>query len=156
MTHAFTYNSLPLKVVFGRPAAHVLPEVVQELGYKRLLVLSTPEQRAQAEEFVAILGELSVGICDLATMHVPVEKVAAAAEQAKLLRADSTLAIGGGSTIGLAKALSLKLGLPSIAIPTTYAGSEMTPVWGLTENGRKTTGKDPAVQPKAVIYDPEL
>ncbi|SUD31462.1 maleylacetate reductase [Pseudomonas fluorescens] len=156
MNHSFIYNSLPFKVVFGRPAADVLPEVVQELGYKRVLVLCTPEQRVQAEAFAKVLGAFGVGICDLATMHVPVEKVADAAEQAKLLRADCTLAIGGGSTIGLAKALSLKMALPSIAIPTTYAGSEMTPVWGLTENGRKTTGKDPAVQPKAVIYDPEL
>src|SRR3546814_468493 len=89
-------------------------------------------------------------------MHVPVSVVDEAASMASRLGADCTVAIGGGSTIGLAKGLSLRLDLPSLVVPTTYAGSEVTPVWGLTENGVKTTGRDRKVLPKIVIYDPDL
>jgi maleylacetate reductase len=79
-----------------------------------------------------------------------------AAQIADELRADGCVAAGGGSTIGLAKALALRAGLPYLALPTTYAGSEMTRIWGLTDNARKQTGRDPAVLPQAVIYDPDL
>src|SRR3546814_15810291 len=89
-------------------------------------------------------------------MHVPVSVVDEAASMASRLGADCTVAIGGGSTIGLAKGLSLRLDLPSLVVPTTYAGSEVAPVWGLTENGVKTTGRDRKVLPKIVIYDPDL
>ena len=70
--------------------------------------------------------------------------------------ADCCVAIGGGSTTGLAKAIALVSTLPILAIPTTYAGSEMTPIWGITENGVKKTGRDPRVLPKTVLYDPAL
>jgi maleylacetate reductase len=89
-------------------------------------------------------------------MHVPVETAREAREFAQRVGADCAIAIGGGSTIGLAKAIALDSGLPIIAIPTTYSGSEMTPVYGLTENGLKKTGRDVRVLPKTVIYDPEL
>src|SRR3546814_3459180 len=81
----------------------------------------------------------AVGTFTGAAMHVPVSVVDEAASMASRLGADCTVAIGGGSTIGLAKGLSLRLDLPSLVVPTTYAGSEVTPVWGLTENGVKTT-----------------
>jgi maleylacetate reductase len=89
-------------------------------------------------------------------MHVPIETARAARAAAKRLNADCCVAIGGGSTTGLAKAIALESGLPIVAIPTTFAGSEMTPIWGLTEDGIKTTGRDARVLPKTVIYDPEL
>ncbi|MNG14502.1 Maleylacetate reductase [compost metagenome] len=89
-------------------------------------------------------------------MHVPIETAREAREIARELGADCAVAIGGGSTTGLGKAIALESGLPILAIPTTYAGSEMTPVYGLTENGIKKTGKDPRVLPRTVIYDPEL
>src|ERR1700689_1870045 len=89
-------------------------------------------------------------------MHVPIESAREAREAAKQLNADCCVAIGGGSTIGLGKAIALESGLPIVAIPTTYAGSEMTPIYGLTEDGIKKTGRDRKVLPKAVIYDPEL
>src|SRR3546814_12766823 len=79
-------------------------------------------------------------------MHVPVATVDAAAAVARELDADCTVAIGGGSTVGLAKALSLRLDLPSLVVPTTYAGSEVTPIWGLTEDGIKTTGRDKQIR----------
>ena len=89
-------------------------------------------------------------------MHVPLEVAQSAREEASRLHADCCVAIGGGSTTGLAKAIALTSGLPIIAIPTSYAGSEMTPIWGLTEGGVKKTGRDLRVLPKTVLYDPTL
>ena len=89
-------------------------------------------------------------------MHVPIEIAQAARGRPRALGADCCVAIGGGSTTGLAKAIALVSDLPILAIPTTYAGSEMTPIWGMTENGVKKTGRDPRVLPKTVLYDPAL
>lgn len=89
-------------------------------------------------------------------MHVPIENARRACEHAKAVDADCAVAIGGGSTIGLGKAIALESSLPIIAIPTTYAGSEMTPIYGITEDGLKRTGRDARVLPKTVLYDPEL
>jgi alcohol dehydrogenase class IV len=88
--------------------------------------------------------------------HVPIEVAQAARTAAASASADAVLSVGGGSTTGTAKAIALSSGLPVAAIPTTYAGSEVTPVWGLTDGGRKTTGIDLRVLPRIVIYDPEL
>jgi len=118
--------------------------------------LSTPEQRADAEDVARRLGDLSAGVYDQAVMHVPIETARAAREEARRLNADCCVAIGGGSTIGLGKAIALESSLPILAIPTTYAGSEMTPIYGLTEAGIKKTGRDRRVLPKTVIYDPVL
>jgi maleylacetate reductase len=133
-----------------------LPEEIDKLGVTRTLVLCTPEQRAMGAEISALLGARSVGVFDGAVMHVPVEIAKAAREAAQRLGADGTVAIGGGSTTGLAKAIALTSELPILAIPTTYAGSEMTPIWGLTEGGVKKTGRDVRVLPKTVIYDAAL
>jgi len=119
-------------------------------------VLSTPEQRAGAERVVQLLGDRAAGIFDRAVMHVPIETAREAREVARQLGADCAVAIGGGSTTGLGKAIALDSGLPILAIPTTYAGSEMTPIYGITEAGLKKTGRDLKVLPKSVLYDPEL
>jgi len=130
-------------------------EVVQ-LGATRALVLCTREQRESAEQVAAILGSRAAGIFADATMHVPIECARAAREEATRLGADCAISIGGGSTTGLAKAIALESSLPIISIPTTYAGSEMTSIYGLTEGGVKRTGRDPRVLPRVVIYDPTL
>jgi alcohol dehydrogenase class IV len=103
-----------------------------------------------------LLGERAAGVFDRAVMHVPMETAREAREVATRLRADCAVAVGGGSTTGLGKAIALESGLPIIAIPTTYAGSEMTPIYGITETGLKKTGRDMRVLPRTVIYDPEL
>ncbi len=156
MTLSFTYSALPGRVVFGVGSLDKLPEEVRRLGIKRALVLATPPQKEQAEDIAKRLGDLSVGVYDKAVMHVPVETAKAAREEVKRLGVDGTIAVGGGSTTGLAKAIALELGTPIVAVPTTYAGSEMTPIWGMTENGIKTTGRDQKVLPRTVIYDPSL
>lgn len=152
----FTYEALPMRVVFGTGSLRRLPQEVERLSLRRLLVLSTPGQRALAEHAAGLLGDACVALFTGARTHVPVEVAEAARTAAHDADADGCLAIGGGSTIGLGKAIALSSGLPVISVPTTYAGSEMTTVWGLTEDGRKRTGRDRAVLPRSVLYDPEL
>ena len=153
---AFVYHTPATRVIFGAGSLARLPEEVERLGAQRALVLSTPGQRASAERVAALLGPRAAGIFDRAAMHVPIESAREAREMARALGADCAVAIGGGSTTGLGKAIALDSGLPIVAVPTTYAGSEMTPVYGLTEGGVKKTGRDDRVRPRSVIYDPEL
>jgi alcohol dehydrogenase class IV len=152
----FVYNAQAARVVFGAGALSQLPQEIEKLGARRALVLSTPEQAADAERLAAQLGDHAAGVFARAVMHVPIETAREAREIARQVQADCAVAIGGGSTTGLGKAIALDSGLPILAIPTTYAGSEMTPIYGLTEGGLKRTGKDPRVLPRTVIYDPTL
>jgi alcohol dehydrogenase class IV len=152
----FVYQSQPSRVVFGLGALDRLGEEIERLGAKRALVLSTPEQRASAEDIAARLGARAAGVYDKAVMHVPIETAEAARAVAKQLDADCCVAVGGGSTIGLGKAIALTSSLPILAIPTTFAGSEMTPIYGITAEGQKKTGRDGRVLPKTVLYDPTL
>jgi maleylacetate reductase len=153
---SFVYQILPSRVIFGAGCLDQLPAEIERLGASRALVLSTPEQRQSGLDMVERLGSRAAGLFDRAVMHVPIETAEAAREEARRLGADCCLAVGGGSTTGLAKAIALVSKLPILAVPTTYAGSEMTPIWGLTEGGRKTTGRDARVLPKTVLYDPSL
>ncbi|MET3497349.1 maleylacetate reductase [Variovorax boronicumulans] len=153
---SFVYNSAPQRVVFGAGSLQHLAREIDALGVHRALVLCTPEQRPQAERIADMLGAHATGVFDRAVMHVPIETAREAREVATRLGADCAVAIGGGSTTGLGKAIALDSGLPILAIPTTYAGSEMTPIYGITEAGMKKTGKDWRVLPRTVIYDPEL
>ena len=152
----FVYNGQASRVIFGAGSISHLAREIEALGARKALVLSTPEQRASAEMVADLLGERSAGVFDRAVMHVPIETAREARELARKLGADCAVAIGGGSTTGLGKAIALDSGLPILAIPTTYAGSEMTPIYGITEAGMKKTGKDARVLPRTVIYDPEL
>jgi alcohol dehydrogenase class IV len=153
---AFVHETLPARVVFGAGAVERLPEEVDRLGVRRVLILCTQGQRGLAEEIAGRLGGRVAGVFDRAAMHVPVERAEEARGTAASLGADACLAVGGGSTIGLAKAIALTSGLPVVALPTTYSGSEMTPIYGLTERGQKRTGRDPRVLPRVVVYDPLL
>ena len=153
---SFIYNGQPARVVFGAGSLQHLAREIETLGAKKALVLSTPEQRASAEMIADLLGSRAAGVFARAVMHVPIETAREAREVARKLGADCAVAIGGGSTTGLGKAIALDSGLPILAIPTTYAGSEMTPIYGITEAGMKKTGKDVRVLPRVVIYDPEL
>ena len=153
---SFIYNAQPARVVFGAGSLQHLAREIDTLGAKKALVLSTPEQRASAEMIADLLGTRAAGVFARAVMHVPIETAREARGVALKLGADCAVAIGGGSTTGLGKAIALDSGLPILAIPTTYAGSEMTPIYGITEAGVKKTGKDARVLPRVVIYDPEL
>ena len=156
MMDNFVFEAQPWRVVFGAGSLDRLPDEVARLGAAKALVLCTPEQRDTAEDVARRLGGRCAGVYDRAVMHVPVEVARAARECAAELGADVCVAVGGGSTIGLGKAIALEFGTPIVAVPTTYAGSEMTPIWGLTEAGVKKTGIDKRVLPRTVIYDPTL
>jgi alcohol dehydrogenase class IV len=140
----FVYIGQPARVVFGAGTLEHLEREIDLLGSQRALVLCTPQQRDQAQVVAERLGARCAGIFDRAV------------EQARALNADVAVAVGGGSTTGLGKAIALESSLAILAIPTTYAGSEMTPIYGLTEGGLKKTGRDPRVLPKTVIYDVNL
>jgi alcohol dehydrogenase class IV len=155
-TRDFTYTGLPGRVVFGTGTLARVPDEVDRLGMRRALVLTTPNQLEHGRAVVALLGERAAGAFHGATMHTPVEVTMTALAAVRELDADGVVAIGGGSTIGLGKAIAVRTGLPQLAIPTTYAGSEMTPILGETERGAKTTRRSLDILPEAVIYDVEL
>src|SRR5690606_35180803 len=152
----FIYTAQSVRVVFGVDAWSELKAEVGLLGARKALVLCTPRQRALAERASEVLAESGAGIYDQAVMHVPVAAVNDAREAVRKSGADCIVAIGGGSTIGLAKALAMESTLSILVVPTTYSGSEMTSIYGVTENGIKKTGKDPRALPRTVIYDPSL
>ena len=153
---AFTYTALPTRVVFGVGALDKLGDEIERLGAQRALVLSTPEQRASAEDVARRIGSRAAGIYAKAVMHTPIETAEDARRVAAQLQADCCVAIGGGSTTGLGKAIALTSSLPILAIPTTFAGSEMTPIQGITADGVKKTVRDLRMLPKTVVYDPTL
>ena len=153
----FTYQAQPMRVVFRAGAVpDAVPAETERLGLRRILVLCDERGMDPARAVAASLGDACAGLHPGAVMHVPVEAADEAEKAARRTRADGCAAVGGGSVIGLAKAVALRTGLPIVAVPTTYAGSEMTPIWGLTGGGVKRTGRDPKVLPRSVVYDPEL
>jgi alcohol dehydrogenase class IV len=154
---SFVHDQLPARVVFGAGAARTaLAGEVERLGATRVLVLASTRDSDRVAALTAPLGDRVAGMFTAVREHVPLPTAEAARAAATETGADVLLAIGGGSTVGAAKAVALTARLPIVAVPTTFAGSEVTPVWGLTENGRKITGTDAAVLPRVVVYDPEL
>ena len=153
---SFLFDQPAYRVVFGSGSIRQLREEVDRLGGTHVLLVCTEAERALAEDAAAIIGDVAVGIFDDAVMHHPVETVEAARECARELGADCCVTIGGGTTTGTGKLIALDTGIPLIAVPTTYAGSEMTPIYGITEGSVKRTGRDRKVLPRTVIYDPRL
>ncbi len=149
----FTYSGLAARGIFGFGTIGQLEDEVAALGVTKVLVLSTPDQHDQAEALSVQLGALSGGLYSKAAMHTPVEVTQDALHVYSSAGADGVVAIGGGSTIGLGKAIALRTACPQLVVPTTYAGSEMTSILGQTEHGEKTTLKTLDVLPETVIYD---
>nr|WP_255599377.1 maleylacetate reductase [Hasllibacter sp. MH4015] len=143
-------------VAFGAGIRRKARDHADAAGCGRVLVLTTPHQSDLGLELAEILGPMAAGIFSKAAMHTPTDVTAEALSHLQDAGADSVLSVGGGSTIGLGKAISLRTGARQIALPTTYAGSECTPILGQTENGVKTTISDPKLRPQVVLYDAEL
>ena len=152
----FVYEAQPQRIVFGSGTLAAAGEELVRLGCARALVLSTPQQAESAEALARNLGNLCVGAYTKAAMHTPIEITTEAVQVAEATEADCVISLGGGSTTGLGKAIALRTHLPQIAIPTTYAGSEATPILGETVAGRKTTQRSPQILPDVVLYDVEL
>ncbi|WP_179403944.1 iron-containing alcohol dehydrogenase [Burkholderia guangdongensis] len=152
----FIYNGRAARVVFGAGSRAHLERELLALGAQKAMILFGREQLPLGTSVADQLGARTAGVFDRATMHVPAELVTQARVAATSMGADCLIAVGGGSAIGLAKAIALESDLPILALPTTYAGSEMTPIYGITDAGLKRTGTDLRVLPKTVIYDPDL
>ncbi|SIO34929.1 maleylacetate reductase [Bradyrhizobium erythrophlei] len=152
----FTYQTAPMRVIFGAGTLSQLPGELARLGISRALVLATPNRAPQASHIAAMLGDRAAGVFAEAAMHTPVDVTDRAMARVRELKVDGIVAIGGGSTTGLGKAIALRTDLPQIVVPTSYAGSEMTPILGETRDGLKTTQSSPKILPETVIYDVDL
>ena len=152
----FVYNAPAMRVVFGAGSVAELAKEVDRLGAKRALLLATPGRTAMVKSVADPLGIRVAGVFDRVVMHTPLELAEEARRLAASVQADCCVVVGGGSTIGFGKAIALTSALPLLAVPTTYSGSEMTTIWGISAGGAKKTGRDPKVLPKTVIYDPAL
>lgn len=152
---AFTHQPPAVRVVFGAGSLDRLAEEMERLGAIRVLVLTTPDQRKLGERVARMLDGNAAGIYPAAMPGVPRDAVDAAQAEAQRLQADCCVAVGGGTAIGLAKALAVR-GPPFAAVPTTYSGTEMTPAWRLTEGSSVRAGRDARALPRVVVYDPDL
>lgn len=152
----FTYDQLPARVVFGAGRLAEVGAEVERLDGRRVMLISDPLTVAPAEKIRGQLWSRLALSWDEVAQHVPVDLADRARAAATAAAIDSVVCIGGGSSTGLAKAMALSHDVPIVAIPTTYAGSEQTTIYGLTGGRHKQTGKNPVVLPKTVIYDPEL
>jgi maleylacetate reductase len=154
---SFTHDVPAQRVVFAAGALARVGEEAERLGINRALVAATPGSGARlGKKVVEFLGPRAAALHAYAVIHVPKAVAEAGLAAAREAKADGLVAIGGGSAIGLAKAIARETGLPIIAIPTTYSGSEATSIFGITEGARKVTGRDPKVLPRTIIYDPDL
>ena len=160
--NGFHYISFAQEVIFASGALAQVPEPAERFGWRRLMLCTSRSVRAtgQIDVLATILGDSLVAVFDHVQPHVQDAQVKEALALAAENNVDVVMGIGGGSPIGMAKAVGFQLHLPIIAIPTTYAGSEMTPVYGITHTDedppRKVTVNDPKIVPKLVIYDPQL
>lgn len=162
MVESFQYATFPQTVLFGAGALVKIARVLAEHRWSRALLVTTPSQRANGTvaRVETLLGEKLVAVFDATRSHVPQSTVDAAVQLAHENAADVFIALGGGSAIGAAKAASHALEIPNVAVPTTYAGSEMTPVYGVTRERdgvmKKETVNNPRIVPRVVLYDPQL
>ena len=145
-----------MRVVFGAGQVKCLPDELDRLGISRALVVSSSQRQEQAERIVQLIGARAAGVFAGAVVHTPVDVTDRAMDAVRGFDADGIVAVGGGATTGLSKAIALRTDLPQVVLPTTYAGSEMTPILGETRDGIKTTQSSTKVVPETVIYDVEL
>lgn len=152
----FVFPGIQSRVVFGSGTLAQVGDEIARLGRHGALVLSTPHQAAKAQQLATALGDRARGVFAGAVMHTPVEVTQEALAAFQASGADCVVALGGGSTIGLGKAIAVRTGADQVVVPTTYAGSEMTDILGETEAGQKTTRRDAAIRPEVVVYDVDL
>jgi maleylacetate reductase len=153
----FVHDVPPQRVVFAPGATAKVADEAAQLGLARALVIATPGSGARlGSRIVDLLGGRSAGLHAQAVVHVPRPVAEAGLAAARQAKADGLVAVGGGAAIGLAKAIALETGLPILAVPSTYSGSEASPLYGMTDGERKITGRDRRVVPRTIVYDPDL
>ena len=152
----FNYIGAPARIIFGQGSIEKVADEIRRLGCARAVILSTSAQKSDAEALATQLGGLAAGNFSDARMHTPIDITEQALSAFSDAAGDCVIAIGGGSTIGLGKAIALRNDTPQLVIATTYAGSEVTDILGQTVDGVKTTVRGPEIRPEVVIYDPQL
>jgi maleylacetate reductase len=152
---AAVFGDNAVRVIFGRGSLAQVPSEARTLGSRVMIISGRHEADAAAAVSAGLGDDLVARIPDV-VQHVPVDVAVRAVDSARVAEVGLVISIGGGSATGLAKVVARDTGLPILAVPTTYAGSEMTPIWGQTDHGEKTTGRDPRVLPRLVVYDPVL
>jgi alcohol dehydrogenase class IV len=153
---AFTYEALPGRVVFGVGSLDQIPEEIDRVEGTAVLLVVDPLTKSVADGLAERLGAREVGIFSDIQQHVPAEAADRAVATARETSANCVVTIGGGTTTGFGKAIALETGIVHVAVPTTYAGSEMTPIYGITSGGEKRVARDARVLPRTVVYDPSL
>jgi maleylacetate reductase len=157
MPASFTHDVAPQRVVFAAGALSRIGDEADLLNIQRALIVATPGSGARLGRKAAeLLGARVSALHAEAVIHVPKPVAEAGLAAARAAEADGLIAVGGGSAIGLAKIIARDSGLPIIAVPTTYSGSEATTIFGVTDGSRKVTGRDAKVLPRTIIYDPDL
>jgi maleylacetate reductase len=157
MSIRFVHDVVPQRVVFAAGALSQIAEEAEHLGISRALVIATPGSGERlGAQVVSRLGARVAGLHAKAVIHVPKAVADSGLAAAGATKADGLIAVGGGSAIGLAKFIARDTGLPILAVPTTYSGSEATPIWGMSDGDRKMTGRAAKVLPRTIVYDPEL
>ena len=149
----FTFAGITTRVIFGSGTLAQVGDEIARLGHRGAFLVSTPQQADDAAGLAEQLGSLARGHFAGAVMHTPTDMTGAALAQYRASGATCVVALGGGSTVGLGKAIATRTGADQIVIPTTYAGSEMTDILGETVDGQKTTRRDDSIRPEVVIYD---
>jgi maleylacetate reductase len=153
----YVHEQPRVRIVFRQGGLYQVPAEVERLGWSRVLLIGgQPPQEQVGDELAEALGSLLAQRIVEVQQHVPLEQAQRVTEEARRLQIDGLVALGGGSAIGLAKAVALESAQPIMAVPTTYAGSEMTPIWGRTDSGTKVTGRNERVRPAVVVYDVNL
>ena len=152
----FVHEARPGRVIFGWGARRAVGEELARLGVERAMIITTPSRADVAAEFARLLlGRVGI-VYPGAQPNAPIEVTEAALTAASSVKADGLLAIGGGTAIGLSKAISLRTNLPQVAAPTTFSGCEMAPFLSETERGARIERRSQDLLPRATIYDPEL
>jgi len=150
----FVYDANPSRVIFAVGARSRAGEELDRLGASRIMVVTTPTQAGVAAEFARLIGQRAGIVYPCAQLHTPTNVTEAALTAVSSVKADGILAIGGGTAIGLSKAIALRTDLPQLIIPTTFAGSEVTPILWETQRGDRIVQRNLKILPETVIYDP--
>jgi len=152
----FEYESITSRIVFGIGKRSTLRQEIGRIGCSRAFIFTSSGRRESVAETAEILGEAVAGVFTGALIHTPVSITDTATARFRSVEADCVVAIGGGTAIGLGKAVAYRTGTPQIVMPTTYSGSESTPIIGQTRDGIKSTIRHASILPDVVILDPEL
>jgi maleylacetate reductase len=153
---SFTRDTLPGRIVFHEGALNDVRDELQRLGAQRVMLIVAEYDHHLAQQAQRAVADRLHMVWDEIRQHVPRELAERASTAATAKDIDALVTVGGGSTIGLGKAVAVNTGLPLVCVPTTYSGSEMTPIYGLTSDNDKKTARDARALPKVVIYDPRL